>query len=377
MAGKVSEHMYTMSAITADRLPRGPLAGPALASSRFVDLLVGPHGIDRYLELLRPTLTVRDARAEVLAVRRQTPRSVTLTVAAERGLAADSAPASSSAWGSRSTACAARGRTRRRRPSTRAMLELTVTVHPEGLVSRHLTRRSAPGTILHLGDAARRVRAAAAGAGAARADQRRQRHHARDVDAPHAARRGPRRRDRPSSTSRAPPPTGCTGPRSRRCRTCDAQLHRHPREAAATSTPQSLGDLDGAYAAVCGPPALLDAARELFAARPPLTETFTPPSLSVSGGAAARDAALPAQRTRGADRRRDAARAGRGRRPDARVRLPDGHLPHLHLPQDRPAPCATCAPARSPTRKTRTSSSACRSPPGTSRSRSKEETDDA
>src|SRR3954447_9703951 len=51
-----------------------------LLRSPFVDLLVGPHGIDRYLELVRPDITVRDARAKVLSVRRQTPRSVTATL---------------------------------------------------------------------------------------------------------------------------------------------------------------------------------------------------------------------------------------------------------------------------------------------------------
>src|SRR5437763_3510362 len=51
-----------------------------LLGSRFVDLLVGPHGIDRYLELIRPQLTIRDARAEVIDVRRQTDRSVTISL---------------------------------------------------------------------------------------------------------------------------------------------------------------------------------------------------------------------------------------------------------------------------------------------------------
>src|SRR5882757_4852138 len=53
-----------------------------LLSSRVVDLLLGPHGVDRYLELIRPDLTVSDARAEVAGVRRQTPRSVTVTLRA-------------------------------------------------------------------------------------------------------------------------------------------------------------------------------------------------------------------------------------------------------------------------------------------------------
>lgn len=60
----------TVAASAAGRLLRSPL----------VDLLVGPHGIDRYLELIGPQMTVRDARARVLAVRHQTARSVTLTL---------------------------------------------------------------------------------------------------------------------------------------------------------------------------------------------------------------------------------------------------------------------------------------------------------
>src|ERR1700722_4670890 len=50
-----------------------------LLRSPIVDLLLGPHGVDRYLELIKPALTVVDARAEVVRVRRQTDRSVTLT----------------------------------------------------------------------------------------------------------------------------------------------------------------------------------------------------------------------------------------------------------------------------------------------------------
>jgi hypothetical protein len=53
-----------------DRVLRSPL----------VDLLTGPHGVDRYTELVTPTWTAGEARARVVAVRRQTPRSVTLTL---------------------------------------------------------------------------------------------------------------------------------------------------------------------------------------------------------------------------------------------------------------------------------------------------------
>ena len=48
--------------------------------SSLVDLLTGPHGVDRYTELVTPTWTLGEARAKVVAVTRQTPRSVTLTL---------------------------------------------------------------------------------------------------------------------------------------------------------------------------------------------------------------------------------------------------------------------------------------------------------
>src|SRR6201987_5878658 len=49
--------------------------------SDLLDLLTGPHGVDRYTELVTPTWTSGEARAKVVDVRRTTPRSVTLTLA--------------------------------------------------------------------------------------------------------------------------------------------------------------------------------------------------------------------------------------------------------------------------------------------------------
>ena len=49
--------------------------------SDLLDLLTGPHGVDRYAELVAPTWTLGEARAKVIDVRRTTPRSVTLTLA--------------------------------------------------------------------------------------------------------------------------------------------------------------------------------------------------------------------------------------------------------------------------------------------------------
>src|ERR1700744_6612560 len=45
--------------------------------SDLVNLLTGPHGVDRYTELLAPTWTRGESRARVVDVRRTPPRTVT------------------------------------------------------------------------------------------------------------------------------------------------------------------------------------------------------------------------------------------------------------------------------------------------------------
>lgn len=56
------------------------LPGGVLGSG-LVDLLTGPHGVDRYTELVAPTWSLSDARARVVSVKHRTPRGVTLTLA--------------------------------------------------------------------------------------------------------------------------------------------------------------------------------------------------------------------------------------------------------------------------------------------------------
>ena len=182
-----------ITATTARRLLRSPL----------IDVLVGPHGIDRYLELIRPEITVRDARARVLDVRRQTARSVTLTLKPN------------SAWnGFRAGQFVRVGveidgvrRTRTYSPACSehsGLLELTVTTHPEGLVSRHLQERRPTRGRPSPRPRAGHVHAPQPAPRAPRPDQWRQRHHAGAVDAPHPVRRGtrPARRIRPLRADR-------------------------------------------------------------------------------------------------------------------------------------------------------------------------------
>ncbi len=126
-----------------DRVLRSPL----------VDLLTGPHGVDRYTELVEPTWTLGDARAKVVAVRRQTPRSVTLTLEPNAAVAAGPAFRAGQhvnltveVDGRRQTRCYSPANAEGDR-----LLELTIGLHDEGLVSQHLVRNARPGMVFGLG----------------------------------------------------------------------------------------------------------------------------------------------------------------------------------------------------------------------------------
>lgn len=137
-------HMFTQT-------PKLRLRDRVLRSS-LVDLLTGPHGVDRYTELVEPTWTLGDARAKVVAVRRDTPRSVTLTLepnavftAGPALLAGQHVNLTVEVDGRRYTRCysPASGENRR-------LLELTVGVHDGGIVSEHLYRSARPGMVVGL-----------------------------------------------------------------------------------------------------------------------------------------------------------------------------------------------------------------------------------
>ncbi|MHB8657588.1 MAG: ferredoxin reductase [Solirubrobacteraceae bacterium] len=274
-----------------------------LLRSPLVDLLVGPHGIDRYLELIRPEMTVNEARAEVVSVRRQTPRSVTLRLRPN------------AVWGGFRAGQFVRvgieidgvRRTRTYSPAcsehsgrvdgvSPAELELTVTEHPEGYVSRHLVDHARPGTIVHLGQASGEFVL-------------------------------PRRR--PEQLILIGGGSGITPVMSmlrtlceeghggqvaflHYARTAADWLYRSEVQALAARHPNlriaylatreggshlSTSSLEGicpdlqpgvAHAAVCGPPSLIEATRKLWQGAPErvTSETFTPARLTVTGEAA-------------------------------------------------------------------------------------------
>src|SRR5439155_752918 len=150
------EHLYTDSIQETIKLPPATTPrglGRRLLRSSLLEALTYPHGVDRYVELVRPLL-VKDVRAEITEVRHQTPKSVTLTLCPNenwRGLRAGQfVGVSVEIDGVRET-----------RPYSPAgsehaaggALELTVSTHPDGKVSRYLRDHARPGMIVGLSQA--------------------------------------------------------------------------------------------------------------------------------------------------------------------------------------------------------------------------------
>ena len=117
--------------------------------SALVGILTGPHGVDRYTEVFDRTWTVNDARAKVVAVRRQTPRSVTLTLQpndAWQGFkAGQHINLTVEIDGRRRTRCYSPANS-----EGSPVIELTVGLHDSGLVSNHLFEHAEPGMVVHL-----------------------------------------------------------------------------------------------------------------------------------------------------------------------------------------------------------------------------------
>jgi ferredoxin-NADP reductase len=117
--------------------------------SPLLELLTGPHGVDRYTELVDPTWTQGEARAKVVAVRRQTPRSVTLTLEPNRAFTGFRAGQHINL----TVEINGRRRTRCYSPAsaeTARHIELTIGRHDGGLVSTYLCDHARAGMVVGL-----------------------------------------------------------------------------------------------------------------------------------------------------------------------------------------------------------------------------------
>lgn len=109
-----------------------------------------PHPVDRYLELIDPRITWTDLRAEVLAVDRRSARSVTLTLRPTRqwnGFGAGQfVQLSTVINGVRHSRCYSPASSAHRSNT----IELTLTAHDDGFVSKHLRDNARVGEIVGL-----------------------------------------------------------------------------------------------------------------------------------------------------------------------------------------------------------------------------------
>ncbi|MBJ7353749.1 MAG: ferredoxin reductase [Thermoleophilaceae bacterium] len=123
-----------------------------LLDSHLVESLLTPNPVERYVGMIDPVWSRRDVRAKVVAVERQTPRSVTLTLEPNSnwngfepgqhvGVTVEIDGRLTTRFYSPAGAAAGKG------------LELTITRHPGGKVSEHLADIAAPGMVVGLSPA--------------------------------------------------------------------------------------------------------------------------------------------------------------------------------------------------------------------------------
>ncbi|MGB8388160.1 FAD-binding oxidoreductase, partial [Mycobacterium sp.] len=143
--------MFTQTAHASGRALAQTFRKRVLGSD-LLDLLTGPHGVDRYTELVAPTWTLGDARAKIIHVRRTTPRSVTLTLAPNESFASTYTVEAGQYVnltvqidGRRHTRCYSPAN-----PEGAAVLELTIGRHDGGLVSNYLYECARPGMVVSL-----------------------------------------------------------------------------------------------------------------------------------------------------------------------------------------------------------------------------------
>jgi len=138
--------MFTEQPFTQRRSLTSRVLGSGL-----VDLLTGPHGVDRFTEIPNGTWTINSARAEIIGVNRTTPRSTTLMLRPNRAFAGFRAGqhvnAAIEVNGRRYTRLYSPASSER---SARDVIELTVGVHEQGLVSNFLRDNAKPGMVIGL-----------------------------------------------------------------------------------------------------------------------------------------------------------------------------------------------------------------------------------
>lgn len=124
--------------------------GRRIFGSRLLETIVSPNGFDGYGELLDPTFSMRDVRAEVVAVRRQTPRSVTLTLVPNSNWQGFTAGQHTGLIVEVDGVLTTRFYSPASAATDQGQIELTISRHDGGLLSEHLIEHAKPGMIVGL-----------------------------------------------------------------------------------------------------------------------------------------------------------------------------------------------------------------------------------
>jgi ferredoxin-NADP reductase len=138
--------------MSTDVRTRPPLSRRVLRHAiRIFDAAATPYGVDRYVELVRPSWSSTEVRAKVVRVVRSTPRSVTLTLRPNGNWSGFRAGQYTQLTveidGVRHTRCYSMTNAA---TSQDGLIELSITAHPEGKVSQHLRRAATKGQTVGL-----------------------------------------------------------------------------------------------------------------------------------------------------------------------------------------------------------------------------------
>lgn len=129
--------------------PRGVLR----RTVRRLDILAGPHGLDRYLELVAPTWSTAEVRGRITHVAHPTADSVTLTIEPNANwtgfIPGQHTQVTVEIDGVRHT----RYYSMATAPGGPGPFQLTVKAHPGGTVSRYLKHHAVPGLVVGLAPA--------------------------------------------------------------------------------------------------------------------------------------------------------------------------------------------------------------------------------
>lgn len=123
-----------------------------LLDSQFVESLVSPNPVERYIGMLDPTWSRRDVRAKVVGVDRQTPRSVTLTLEPNSNWAGFDPGQHVGLTVEIDGVLTTRYYSPASSPSDKH-LELTISAHPDGKVSNFLIENARVGMVVGLSPA--------------------------------------------------------------------------------------------------------------------------------------------------------------------------------------------------------------------------------